>query len=84
MSNRIKELRKKQSFTQGELAKRLGVSLKTLQNWERGENEMTLKSAIQLCKVLKVDLKQIISEDGSSDLIVNDRIIKRRSSFKIE
>lgn len=59
MPNRIKELRKKKNLTQTDLAKIVGVSLKTLQNWERGDNEMNLKSAIELSEALEVEVKEL-------------------------
>ena len=36
--NRLKELRKEKKLTQQEVAKKIGVSYRTLQNWENGVN----------------------------------------------
>lgn len=36
--NRLKELRKEKKLTQEELAKKIGVHCRTLQNWENGVN----------------------------------------------
>lgn len=36
--NRLKELRKEKKLTQQEVAKKIGVHYRTLQNWEKGAN----------------------------------------------
>ena len=36
--NRLKELRKEKKLTQQEVAKKIGVHYRTLQNWENGAN----------------------------------------------
>lgn len=51
----IKELRKKQGLTQIELAKRVGVSMMTIQLWERAStkpNEENLKKLMEVLNVL--------------------------------
>ena len=54
----IKELRKKQGLTQIELAKRVGVSMMTIQLWERAStkpNEENLKKLMEVLNVLPVE-----------------------------
>lgn len=66
------ELRKKQGFTQAQLAEKLEVSVNTIQNWERGRN---LPSGDNLNKYLKalgitnqVDITRIIGEISTANL----------------
>lgn len=38
--NRLKELRKERKITQQEIAEKIGVHYRTLQNWESGKNQI--------------------------------------------
>ncbi|HEM6028791.1 TPA: helix-turn-helix transcriptional regulator, partial [Streptococcus suis] len=38
--NRLKELRQEKKLSQKELAKKIGVHYRTLQNWENGESQI--------------------------------------------
>lgn len=49
MKNRVRELRKAKGITQPQLAKALGVSLATIQNWEAEKTDMTGYSLAMLC-----------------------------------
>ncbi len=50
----IKELRKKQGLTQIELAKRVGVSMMTIQLWERASTKPNEENLKKLMEVLNV------------------------------
>jgi len=49
----IRELRKKQKLTQIDLAKRVGVSMMTIQLWERGVTKPNEENFKKLIKVLE-------------------------------
>ena len=38
--NRLKELRKEKKISQKEIAKEIGVSYRTIQNWENGKSQI--------------------------------------------
>ena len=50
----IRELRKKHELTQIELAKRVGVSMMTIQLWERGVTKPNEENYKRLMEVLNV------------------------------
>lgn len=52
--NRLKELRKEKKLTQKELANLMGVNVKTIGRWERGEFEIKLAQAKMLADFLGV------------------------------
>ena len=54
MSNRIKELRKKNKYTQDEIAKVIGVSRQALAFYENGERTMTYDTIKILSSFFKV------------------------------
>ena len=54
MKNRIKELRKKNKYTQGEIAKVIGVSRQALAFYENGERTMTYDTIKILSNFFKV------------------------------
>ena len=49
----IKELRSKMLLTQEELAKKLDVSFASVNRWENGEHEPTMKVKRELMKLMK-------------------------------
>lgn len=51
--NIVKELREKLLFTQTEFAKLLGVSFATVNRWENGHYEFTMKQKRQLRDLYK-------------------------------
>ncbi len=57
----IAECRKKQKITQQELAERLGVSDRTVGNWENGRNMPDLSLFKPLCNELDITLNDLMS-----------------------
>ncbi|MFK4565696.1 helix-turn-helix transcriptional regulator [Enterococcus sp. UD-01] len=57
--NRVKEFRKQNKLTQEELARRVGVSRKTIVSLEKGNYIPSLLLAFQIANVLQVDIKEI-------------------------
>jgi DNA-binding XRE family transcriptional regulator len=53
LSNSLTEYRSKSGLTQREMAARVGVSRKTLQNWERGRTKPTRHIWTALSSVVK-------------------------------
>lgn len=51
----LRFLRKKQEYTQQEIADRLGINRTTYTKWETGVCELGLKSIERLCNLLDVD-----------------------------
>lgn len=49
----IKELRNKMLLTQEELASKIGVSFASVNRWENGEHEPTMKVKRTLMKLMK-------------------------------
>jgi len=48
MKTTIRAYRKRHKLSQSEFAAKLGISPRTLQNWETGRNEQRLRTAIRL------------------------------------
>ena len=68
MENQIKELRQRRGISQQRCADYLGISLRTLQRYEKGETE-SLSHFIKLANFLHVDLEALLSaSDSGGDL----------------
>lgn len=67
MENQIKELRQRRGISQQKCADDLGISLRTLQRYEKGETE-NLTHFIKLANYLNVDLEALLhaSESGGN------------------
>ena len=58
--NKLKSLRKESNLTQDELAKKIGVNLRTLQKWENGESSIRAKNAEKLAKHFGVSVGYLL------------------------
>lgn len=60
ISTRIYELRKENNLSQLELAKRIGVTQKAIDFWEKGTNEPKATYIIRLAQVLSVSTDYLL------------------------
>ena len=68
IGNFIRECRKEKKLTQYELALKLGVTEKSISNWENGRNMPDLSLFKSLCESLDISINDLISgEKVSSD-----------------
>lgn len=61
--NNLKDLRKKAGFTQDELAKKIGISKRTLAYWEKGENNIKPEKAEELANLFNVPVSYLLGYD---------------------
>lgn len=63
----ILECRKNKKLTQSELAEKLGVTDKSVSNWENGRNMPDLSLFKPLCKILDISINDLISGEKITD-----------------
>lgn len=59
IGKKIKKLRKKNKYTQGKLAKKIGVSINSISFWELDKFEPTILNCISLADVFGVTLDEL-------------------------
>ena len=64
IGNKISELRKKNNYTQEELAEKLNVSRQTISKWELNETSPSLEDAAKLAKIFHVSLNELVGEEN--------------------
>ena len=66
MATKLAELRRRRFLTQGDLAAKVGVSLKTVQAWEGGRAQPRLRTIPRLAEVLGVPPEELLAalEEG--------------------
>ena len=69
IGKKIMELRKKNGFSQEELADKVGVTRQTISKWELGETSPDLKQAKELSNIFKVSLDELVDNDIENILI---------------
>lgn len=69
IGNKIMELRKKNNFSQEDLAEKVGVTRQTISKWELGETAPDLKQAKVLSHVFKVSLDELVDNDIKNIII---------------
>ena len=57
----IAELRKEKKITQSELAEKLGVTDRSVSNWENGKNMPDLSLFKPLCDILSISINELMS-----------------------
>ncbi len=62
MDNKLPELREDKSWSQGELAKRLGVSRQTINALEKGRYDPSLPLAFKIARLFKLRIEDIFSD----------------------
>lgn len=60
IGKQIQQLRKSENMSQEKLAEKLNVSRHSISNWERGVNNPDLKTILEITKLFKVSLNQLI------------------------
>lgn len=63
IGNKIIELRKKNGFSQEELAEKVGVARQTISKWELGETSPDIKQAKELSKIFNVSLDELVDNE---------------------
>ena len=63
----IAECRKQKKMTQYELGEKLGVSEKSISNWENGRNMPDLSLFKPLCEELNITINELLSGEKISD-----------------
>jgi transcriptional regulator with XRE-family HTH domain len=58
----LKRSREAAGFTQASFAKRMGVSLRTMQNWEQGHREPGLSELAELARVLGTTADHLLAD----------------------
>lgn len=74
----IAEVRKKKKMSQEELAKKLHISRQTLSSWETGRSEPTANMLVSICKLLAIDISDIIHNEDELVKLVNSE--KKKTS----
>ena len=74
----IAEVRKKKKMSQEELAEKLHISRQTLSSWETGRSEPTANMLVSICKLLAIDISNIIHNEDELVKLVNSE--KKKTS----
>ncbi len=67
----IRQLRQKNGWSQGEVAKRLEISIPAFSKIETGITDINISRLDQISKLFEVSTLEIISQDGDLDQIAN-------------
>ena len=66
MKNQIKELRQSRGISQRKIADDLGISMRTLQRYEKGETD-NLTYFVKIANYLQVDLESLIPAERTEE-----------------
>ncbi|MDU3459954.1 MAG: helix-turn-helix transcriptional regulator [Streptococcus oralis] len=60
---KLKMLRKKEGFTQQQIADEIGVNRGSYSNWEKGKREPSFENLVKLADLLEVSLDWLFGRD---------------------
>lgn len=86
-ANRLYELRKKNGYSQEELAAKLGLSRQAVSKWERAEASPDTDNLVELAKLYGISLDELLALDKSSSFVKENKdesILKEDKSEKIK
>lgn len=63
----LKRIRKSRHLTQGELAGLIGSTLRKISSYERGETELPLSVAVDLCAALDCTLDELSGREAHDE-----------------
>ena len=66
MKNKVKDLRKKRGWTQGELGEKLGISRQSVHSIETGKYDPSLPLAFGIAEVFGSTIEKIFEKPGAS------------------
>lgn len=73
-AERLQELRKKNKFSQEELAKQVDIHVNVLGRYERGDSNPSIETATKLADSLNVSLDYLV---GKTELLVDESITNK-------
>ena len=80
----IAEQRKKQKLTQEELASMLGVSNRSVSNWENGKNMPDLSLFKELCEILNISINELLSGEKINNKKYQDKLTENIINLTID
>ncbi len=80
----IAEQRKKQKLTQEELASKLGVSNRSVSNWENGKNMPDLSLFKPLCEILGISINELLSGEKINNKKYQDKLTENIINLTID
>lgn len=82
LSQKLKELRKKQGLTQLELAERLFVSRQAISGWEAGTSRPSTENLQSLSRLFNIPLETLLDDTAEAEPAAAQRSFRQRSRQK--
>ncbi|MDE7206380.1 MAG: helix-turn-helix domain-containing protein [Lachnospiraceae bacterium] len=82
LSERLQQLRKKENYSQEQLAELLGISRQAVSKWESGQGYPDISNIMKLAEIYNVSTDYILlekKEETQSDTAPKSRIISKKA-----
>lgn len=74
-TERLRQLREERNWSQGELAKKLGVQRTAVANYEQGLNYPTLPGLDRMARLFGVSIDSLVYGTAGPEQVVHDRLL---------
>lgn len=83
LNEKLYELRKKNNWSQEDLAERMEVSRQTISKWESGKTIPELNKLVKISEIYEITLDELVKETTSEENIPKTKIKKNRKKILI-
>lgn len=83
IADKLVKLRKKNGYSQEELADKLGLSRQAVSKWERAEASPDTDNLICLAKLYNVSLDELLSTEDDVDTIVKEQVKEKKEGITL-
>ena len=79
VSERIKDLRERDGYSQTALSKKLGLTRSSINSWETGISVPSTQYLVELSRLFKVSTDYILGMDTSESLLIGNLTIEQKN-----
>lgn len=81
-TDRLKALRQKSNLTQKELGEKIGLTNKTISNYEKGDRQPNNEALLELARLFGVSVSYLLGETDNQKLLDNTIVILTDKDLK--
>lgn len=81
-TDRLKALRQKSNLTQKELGEKIGLTNKTISNYEKGDRQPNNETLLELARLFGVSVSYLLGETDNQKLLDNTIVILTDKDLK--
>ena len=83
LSNKIRELRKQNRYSQEQIARKLGLTQGAISQWENGVTSPSPEQLIQLAEIFSVTVNELMEQQEQDDACLIRERLRRDPAYRM-